>query len=591
MKLPRNTSWTQSNRSDVLGDLRASFNLDLTKNFGKTRLNRLKAVALGFNNTPVAYATLQGGTGAAGIYAMMGSFIYKSSTFAPNSTYSVDVQTNSPTNGNSLYCDMCIFNGYLYATNFDVSGGGTDKLYKLNSTWAANGTNIGSSGNQFTHMLCPYGARLYITNGNAVYSMDTSDTIATSSTYTVSFPTNIRVTFVKAASNRLWIGTLDLNRGKAKIYEWDGVSTQVTRGYEVKSIGVLSGVINDDILYAMDADGRLLVQDASRFREIARLPINEMIFANSVSTKNDRYIHPNGMTIHDGNVNIFINNLLLDYEYPYPEFCPSGLWEYNDSIGLYHKGSPSYAVAGSTTSTDYGQELIYHAGAISEMKSTVGSSGDAGTILIGATIYNTSAAQSSGLFYNDTLKDLSATYAPTRKGGYIVTDQIPSRGIKDSWGKLTAFYKKFSSSDDKIIVKYRTDNSFVNKVKTITWTSTTTFTYSGTTLEFEKYDEVEFIQGSGSGFITRITNIESITSSTIRITIEDIVTSATGSGLARFQKWKWIQNIQDQDSFSKDVTLGTESSWIEFKIWISFTRPDQEIEKFDLSSEPKQLLT
>jgi hypothetical protein len=574
INIPNNKQWVQTNRSDVLGSLVGSFNLDLTTALTKTRVTRMLRTTgsiVGFT-APYAFKYLPS---AGVIYVMAGTRVFQTngtvSTPLLIDTYVVNGSSGFVSvTANIIYNDMEVFNGALYLTSGGVSAA---TLYRSNDGTAVSMGTYGSTG---PYMLCAYGSRLYLSavasSVPVVYSMSTGESIATSSTYTLTTLTKGEViTFMRASSNRIWIGTVNSNNGKGHVYEWDGVSTQVTASYRLESQGALACVIKDDIPWIVDTNGRLLVFNTRAFTEVARLPIDNKYLTNATSSTNSRFIHPNGISLINGRVNFLISNLMSDSASSIKEFCPSGVWEYDENIGLYHKYSLSYTTIGSNTITDYGQNRISVAGALTEMKINDTSAKMTGYFLAGADIYTDASSTVGAVFINDTFDEVSGTtgqYA-TQGYGYLVTTKIESKGAQDSWQKIFLRYKKLLTSSDFMVAKYRTSDPEPTAIS-LTWVTTTTFTTTTDLSALVGY-EVEITQGVGSGQTAHITRVTG--SGTFTVTLDQIITGATGTAKARVQNWTKMGIINDQTSQVKDFPINKTgaSPWIQFKVCMALT--------------------
>lgn len=595
--IPTNSQWSQTNRSDILGSLVGTFNLDLTKVLGKTRVTRMIQTTTQVTNTnltnyPVGFKIYN--DGAVKLWTVAGSKVHSASN-ATRSAFAVDATSGSPTTCSSLASDIEVFNGALYVTTFDGTG---DKIVKnLSGTWSTNAIGLGAVSG--THMLTVYANKLYISRGrNSIYMMDSSDVVTADK---LTLDSNYNVTCMRSASNRIWICTIALT-GKGYVYEWDGAAAQVTRGYRLESQGALACVIKDDVPWIVDTNGRLCVYSNGTFVEKARFPLNNQLLAQATDANNDRFIHPNGMTVIDGKINILINNVLGDNT-SITEFCPSGVWEFDEStynpttgatpgIGLYHKYSLSYLPVGTNTITDWGQNRVSGVGALSEMKidnSGAPNASNTGSLLAGAVVYTNASSTDTGIFTNDIFNAVSGTtgqYA-TQGSGYFVTTQIQSSQIKESWQKLVLFYKKFLTSTDSIVAKARTnavDPTYFN----LTWTNTTQFETTTNLGAYAVGDEIEILQGTGSGMCSHISAIGT-GGIGYQVTVDTVHTGVTtGTAKGRAQYWKKFGTINNQTSQFDIKGINLNSTWIQLKIHLIFSGPN-EFEKAILISKPEQL--
>ena len=575
IKLPPNGQWKQVNRGDLLGSILGSFNLDLTINPPALRTTGMVVTTvsstLGATTVDSDLTAAPAGfrffiaNSANKIWMIAGSKVHSNSGVV-NGSFSVDATASSPTNLDSTKSDIELFNGNLYVT------GGTS-LYKMTNTptWSTNGTGLSGSG---THMLCVYADRLYISNSTAasIYSMSTGDTIATSSTYTLTLtnPPSNCITFMRPVSNGIWIGVTNLNKGKAYMYLWDGSSSQVTKAVRLDAQGALACVIKDDVPWVLDSNGRLLAYNGGQFKEVARLPNNDKYFKNAISNVNDRFIHPNGMSVVNGRINILINNQVYDSSSSIEEFCPSGIWEYDENIGLYHKYSLNYTPSGTTTITSWGQNRVSAVGALSDMKIDDPASNANGILLAGATIYTDSTSTVSGVFINDTMDT-------RQKFGYLVTPKILTQQLEDSWKNIYIVLRRLINSTDRIMVKMRKTMADPTEA-TISWTSTTEFTTTTDVSAYVAGDEIEITQGKGGGLCAHITSI-SVAAGTYTVQIDETATGVVSGNTAkaRFQKWTKLHSndfSSQSDNFAR-FSVNENSGWIQFKICFLFTNKNE----------------
>lgn len=579
IRYPLNKKYSQTNRSDVLGNIAWSWNIDPQSRLGKLRasprtlLLANTAVDSDLTDIPVgfkAYATK--------IYTVAGGKVHVAgSADTLNVTFGAVGTSGAPTNQcSSSVSDLEIFNDCLYVTT-------TGHTYKLSgSTWSDFAIGAGSSSPK---MLTTYADKLYQSDlPNKIYSITTADT----PTLALTLGNTIAVTVMRSAANRIWIGTLNRSTGsqsygKGYVYSWDGAAAQPSASYRLEAQGCLAMVIKDDIPWIMDTNGRLMYWSGGNFLEAARLPLDDKYLAGSLNQSNDRWIHPNGMTIVNGKINILINNQLFDGNTPHNilEQCPSGVWEFDPNIGLYHKFSVGYTPRASTTVTDYGQNRLSKVGAIADMKLMGADATPNGQLILGANYYTDATTTTSGIFMDD-------TNDTAQKAAYFVTSKFESPNVTDEWVKIWMKYRKFLNSADEIVVKYRSTEVDPTEM-TITWTSTTTFTTTDANMaNYAVGDEVEITQGKGSGLCSHITAI-SLNTGTYTITVDETYTGATsGTAKARLQKWIKAGSITGQTKNYWEIPLSMGSStWIQLKICLLFTGKD-EFEEFLLVNKANQ---
>lgn len=570
-------TWNQKNDSDVNGTLWASTGIDLSENEGKVRLGKRVVLATGtvddadMNNYAAAFKTFTDDSNNSYNWTIMGSYVWKG--FSQDTATATKDTHTSPPAVDSTTSDMELFNGELYVSS---TTGDVKYLTAAASAWAT----ASSLGSALSTSMCTYQNRLYCGGNVTVKSMDTSHTVATSGAYTVTIPdTGLSITFIRSSSNRVWIGTVNAQNGKAYIYEWDGTATQVSKSYKMESSGALACVIKDDIPYVMDSNGKLLVWNGGTFTEIARLNRRTNKSLSNNSSLTDRFIHKNGMALITGRINMLIKGIDSDGA-TLEETIPSGIWEYNPDKGLVHKHSISTAKSAGTIQ-DYGQLNLKNVGALAEYTAT-GSNG----FFAGAAYYSDATTVKAGIFYNDLTDVLQ------KAGSLITTKQyaIDGRGnpsVQNVWQNLYTVYRKLLNSADKIELKYRTTE--VEPVfATITWTGTTTFTVLNSAVDISVYwtagtgGEVEVINGIGAGMCSHITNAV-LNAGTWTVTVDETYTGASGTAIARFQLWKKISTISYFNGTANGVTydqcgMGDVSNWVQIKVWMLFTGRD-ELEK------------
>lgn len=578
---PLNRKIVQLNNSDILGDLWASFNIDLAENEGTFRLG--KRLVLNTNTSDTAEITsypaaiLIYGTTKYFVAGASGTgYVFSNGTAYPSATtFSKVAAAGSPSTCDSTKSDMIVSNGSIYVTT------ASNSVYKFDgsswTTFTAGGSDAAS-----VHMMTSYGGRTYMTRvQSSIISWDSADTVVTSGQYTLQLGNSDanNITFIRPSASRIWIGVVNKTGGKGYIYEWDGSSTQVTKSYRLEAAGALSCVIKDDIPYVIDTNGDLLVWNAGNFQRVGGVNRRRnKLLQNPLSQTNNRFIHPNGMSIVKGKINALLNGINYDNTITsasIEETIPSGVYEYDLNKGFYHKHSFGLSRAAGTI-TDYGQARIVAPGAIAEINFPDTSSSRNGTFMAGATYYTTASATTSGIFFDD-------SNDTEQKGGYFITTKMlpePSKlgqVIAAIWKKIFIAYRKFLSSGDRMVVKVRFTEQEPTQMD-ISWTSTTTFTTTDSNMaNYAVGDEVEIVQGIGGGICSHITII-SLNAGTYTVTVDETHTSASGTAKARFQKWVKLKEINDQTSTYLESGLGDANyaaTWVQFKVWMVFTGRDE----------------
>ena len=561
MKIPVDKKITQVNNGDLYGTMIKSFNLDLISNAGTWRTARLLKTAdetiEGFG-VPTAIEQFTVG-GATNIYAICGAKIFLTTNTA--GSWGLDAATPTTYTAKG---DLKVFNGYLYASGDD------NHIYKLDNAGTWTTFDAGASSSSLAKLLV-YGKRMYKTHlDTQVISWDTSDTVrvvGNPNALQLSGYSAGNITTLLASSGRIWIGTLNTT-GRGSMFEWDGVlEDTVTQEYKLKSNGVLAGVIFNDVPYIMDSDGVLRAYSGGQFQEVARLPlIGDNLLFSTVPSNDLCFIQHNGMEVVDREILININGDLVRSATGLN--LASGVWAYNPDLGLYHKYSYSLSEfdnSGYSASDilDFGQHNTYRVGAIKNIRLPANYDGD---LLVGAEIYSTATAKKKAMFVNHTL----GTF---QKAGYFITPRIEAQNKKESWNELSVIFKKLATSTDKIVLKQRIVEDDPLEFNA-TWTDSNTFT--GTATGMGNYvigDEVEFVQGVGSGLCAHITAITSL-SGTYTVDIDETFSTATGTASARLSKWQKLGSVDYTYGVLeqiKEFSINKASPFVQLKVWFTWT--------------------
>lgn len=494
--------------------------------------------------------------------------------------------------------DLALFDDRLWATT-------TTQLYSKESNsgvgkWTLRDTIGSGSVHKLTYFK-KFDRLYYSDTDTKISSINTSNTPVNSlGDYFIDLGTTVsEITTIASSYQYIWIGLLKINNSSTgygvtgSIGQWDGISAQLYNEYPITSAGVLAIVVLNDIPYAIDSEGRVLEYTGYSFKEFARLPIDRILLTRATTSGgNDRFVHFNGMVATKNNtLLVSINNLNDDDDETVNENLSSGIWELDlETRNFTHKQSFGLKSLSSSTITDYGQNKISQAGAIKLNTLGIGtSSSGRSTILAGATYFTDATTTKSAIFI-DSPKDRS-TDTEGQKRGYYITTWFNSDEVEDKFARLWDIHKRFLTSTDKIVYKYRLIEEDP-VLATITWTSTTTFTtttnvsaYSPTATGFNGTTggEVEILQGTGGGSCTHISSISEL-AGTYTVTLDTAVTGVTGTAKARFQKWiKMYPDVTGLVKSYENVAIGANNTQIQIKCCMEFTG-DMEFQRFILTS-------
>lgn len=562
IRLPQDNRWVQTNRSDLLGNLWSTFNIDLQRNVGNIRVSpRMKLNTTGLNSVPVAIKRYEDR-----IFCIAGTTIYRNTDTSglPSDAFVADTSTSSGTDHSADTADLEVAFARLFAT-------AQTKIRYLDQATGGTWVDLATINTGYNHKMVYFKKfdRLYFLDA-AVKSVNSALTVATSGDYTLA---NIdeRYSDMKVTRNYIWLSITpapDANQGsfltQAIIRQWDGISPQVTAEYKLPCKAVAAIVIDQerDTPYAIGSDGVFYGFNGSGFEEVGRFPYTDHLPYNAVSGSNDRFVHPNGVIqTQDGRFLFNINGLNGNNSATQNENFPSGIWEYSKENGLVHKNAFTYDPI-STSITDYGQGRVSRAGALALMNVYSTASGRDGTLLAGASYYSDATTVAHGIFYDNSINTIE-------KYGYFVTTKIWAPYIEDVWHRITHRIKRLPTSGNKTVLKYRNTEADPTEA-TITWTSTTTCT---TTTDVSAYNgfEMEVLNGKGGGKCSKITNIVN-NAGTYTITLKETFTGASsGTAKARFQKWIEIDSITSQSLDYSSISSKIQSPWIQLKVCMQFT--------------------
>lgn len=568
-----NKIWTQFNDGDTRGLIHKSINLDLVTNPGKIRATATQYTtfsnpANSLSYTPMAIKYFNGK-----FLILDDGGVWSSSNI--EGPYTRETSGTDPTSPDSTISDMDYFNNAIYVTD-------DQDIYKLSAAFSWSRPITGSLTSDTPHILETYGNRLYVTNDlYKVYSLNTSDSLATSGTSTLDLglANNFVITMLKAAYDRLWVGVLDIETGAGLVYEWDGETENTpSRRYNLDA-GVVAGTVLDNIPYFIDSYGRLMAYGGASFIEVGRLPRSE--YGELENVDNDthfRFVHVNGITTTTyGTLLVNVGSMMESDSYNYNS--PSGVYEYMAGTGLCHKFSSTFNKYGDTV-YDNGHILAPQAGAVAYFAEG-GRGNDTRPVLFG--VRNGGNDQSANYLANVPINNQTNT-----RYGVLETTWLQANGVDDVWQKIYLKYRKLKNSTDKIIVKYRVDYDEPTYIQNVTWTSSTTFTTTTNLSNYSAGDEVALVAGVGSPKMPHISSI-SEAGGTYTVTLDETITGATGTGSAYVAKWKKLGTVNDTWSRYKEFVISEDSNSpeIQFKVCMDW-KGDNELSEIVVVNKNNQ---
>ncbi len=584
----QNYRFLQTNRSDDLGSIWSSFNLDFQSNLGVIRLSQKMVTNTTSSDDaqlglPVAFEYFD-----TVWWAVCNTCVFKNTSVNLTTGFVEDTSTGAQTDYSQFYSDLCLFDNRLWSTT-------TDNLYSKaadgsgTGTWTSRDALSGGVVHKMAY-LKKFNRLYYGDTATTISSIDTANTPAnTTGDYYIDLGTSTgTINTLVSTGTDIFIGmqvnsnASDAKNSYASILQWDGISSQVSNEYALNAGACMALTVLEGVVYAFDSEGRILKYTGYSFKEIGRLPINRtLLFGATFSGDPSKFCHYNGFTSTKNNTLLVnISNLNWDTNLSVNENLPSGIWEFDlDTNNFTHKYSYTLKSLASSTITDYGQNKLVGVGAVKTNNLSLGNTrtGGRSTILSGVNYYTDATTEKSGIYIDSPSNPSSNTEG--QKRGYYVTTWFTSSEVQDKFERLWDTHKRFLTSTDKIVYKYRLIEEDPIQA-TITWTSTTTFTtttdvsaYAPTATGFNGTSggEVEVLQGTGSGSCTHISSIVN-NAGTYTVTLDTAVTGVTGTAKARFQKWiKLYPDVTGLVKSWESIAIGGYNTQIQIKCCMEFT--------------------
>jgi hypothetical protein len=472
-----------------------------------------------------------------------------------------------------LYSDIQVFDDELLVSG---TGAGSDDISVWDGSWTASWWKTTKaqpalvSSRPHPMEVAQVGSPLLcIGDGSKLHTVTTSGTVSNTR---LQLDSEQAIVWIKSGTSKIYIGCISTNGANGLVYEWDGGDTLPTRVYNTQTAGAVAGVVLDDTLYIINANGYLQVLAGGGFQTLNRFPFSRSqvpIDNSSFIFSNRRFIHPNGFIPYKGKILALVSiqsDTATSGFTSVVENNPAGIWEFNpDTRGLSHK----YSVTLDKTGTkDFGQVAIpcdfsttnRVPGALletSQKKYTT-------PILAGCAVWIDAATTYKTAIYNlDSARTLTARGSVTYPKAY-------ANGLVDLLAEVIVQYERMKSANDRLIIKYRTEvHPNLPIIASVTWTSTTTFTSTDTNMSYASVgDEVEILMGNGSGTTAHISSI-SYTNPTYTISVDEAPTgvSTNDTNYVRITNFKKLDSFCDllKTNWKKTV-LTTPSTWAQIKV-------------------------
>jgi len=193
------------------------------------------------------------------------------------------------------------------------------------------------------------------------------------------------------------------------------------------------------------------------------------------------------------------------------------------------------------------------------------SSGTISNLLIGGCVQGATSTTSN-------VTSIHATQKFQENRGVFETPKLESQEIKDMFTSVVTKWKKTLKPEDKIIIKYRTEDntlrdSYIVSNPTITWVDSTSYTTTEDISGVVIGNEVEIISGAGAGYLAHITNIEE-SGGTYTVTIDEVIEniSANDKAAVIYTNYNKLTAITAMEDIVNSASIGATGSWIQIKI-------------------------
>lgn len=559
LRLAPNKEWKGNYRGKYDGNLYQTLNIDLERSPGRIALsNKMRR----FSTTGIAYKfLLSDASQTTQWWAIGAGKMMKSANVNPVSAYSNDAIANTPT---SAFMDMIIHEA---ANGYDrlVVSGATTLTMLNNGAWTTSWLSLTLAGTVGWHPMAKLQRLLAVgdiatvasTIRAVVHTIDQNDVVSNSR---LILPPTFSINVIITTSDRFWFGLVQdrgvgasTSRGRTMIIEWDGTSLTYNREYLLTGVSVLTGFVVDDIPYFITDWGYIYKYSGGGFVKVQEFPLREDFLRfdpRSRTSGQESGIDPYGAAI-DGEL-VYINigapirtNVGGTDLTGGSRRMRSGVWIFNTkTLNLYHHmGLGEHATQG--TDVNYASSPFDQPGGILKTEGTnlVPVLIASATVLTGGATWRTSSQV--GIYYEEYSQNQSSNIGRNR--GYIITSYIPISEIEALWQGLWLKFKRFVSSSNSIIVRWRVadplkdadglDESPLQAQGT--WVNTTSFTCAVPTGVAVGH-MVEIMGNDNGGCCFKISALSATPdgSSTITVTISEAApTSSTDTFLARFDNW------------------------------------------------------
>lgn len=524
----------QPNKSDSLGDIFMTYNIDLDKGRMGVSAQVKKLVNNDDNADFAGYAASIGkyqGAGSDRIFAVSDK-AFSADITTPLGSWTEETTGSEPDSGNTIM-DSAFFDSLFLVSE------ATDIKSWDGTTWASWWqTTLGQSallsGERHLLWVGSDGNLFIVDDGNKVYRVTPTGTVTKTGAGTLDLSaTSYMITCAETNSTRSWIGTTSLTGEEAVIIEWDMSPSAATANklHKINADGVACIAIWNDTPIAILSNGEAKYFNGTTFVEFER----EMRFPvpdDQELAEDDGFIHPNGWAIIDDLPHFLVtgrvdnaSSLTGSKESAY--YMPGGVWCLDPSVGLYHRFALG---SGLSTQEDYGKMKFSSVGALFALQRSDSK------FLASYEYADDDEIIKSALVYHD-----AANSQPSR--GFLMTTYKYS--FREMWKKVELFHKKLTTGE-KISVYYRNERADVLG-KSGAWASATTFHIVGINLGIEAGDVAFVKMGNGSGQLFQVLSVEESSGTTVvTFTDSNALVAAGDLGTCDFLNFRFMGDITNQ---------------------------------------------
>jgi hypothetical protein len=238
--------------------------------------------------------------------------------------------------------------------------------------------------------------------------------------------------------------------------------------------------------------------------------------------------------------------------------------------------------------SDFGQSLIEAPGSVAVMEVPPDL-----PALGGSAIYVGECAAKS---VATTVRQVCALVEGPENRGHVTTAKIFSSNVTDTFNAAWLKVSGLTKDIDKVVVKYRVEDAnpaaypvrFNTTSDCGTWASSTSFTVPNSLRDLsyvQDGDEVEFIQGAGSGYLAHVVSRE-LSGGTWTVTIDESIENIAASDTCRFvfTNFKKAGVMTSADGGWKRFAIDRKGKFLQLKV--ELRGYDVAIEQLEVVSGP-----